>query len=117
MDLKEKTQDVSDRVNTLTDSLEKSVSELNKLKESVQPNNSELYTNMSKYVRITEKLGSYEYILGGDGRSCPWSETRRGIIVTGSIKKGVYLSEHQNKIVKQYIEETSKFDHIEIVQS
>ena len=64
-----------------------------------------------EYELVNKEIGEYEFILGGDDRSSPWSETRRGLIVTVKPKK-VYLSEQDYRDLKKIIRDKYKADHI-----
>ena len=82
------------------------------LRNLKQPETSELFNGIDKYVELKTNLNAkYEFILGGDGRSRPWSEERVGKVITITIKEGVYLSYDQKDVVKSYAA-TLNPDHI-----
>lgn len=89
--------------------------ELDTLRSCKQPTNEELYKDIRKYVDIDIDKKKYEHILGGDGRSQPWSEMRTGIVATATKRKGVYLNDAQERIVIDFIKNTGKTDTIQII--
>lgn len=107
-----KTQDDLNTHKTIVSKLDK---KLTVLKESKQPDTKDLYGDISKYINLDIKVKDYQYILGGDGRSQPWDETRNGTVCSISINKHVYLSGDQQKIVKDYIQNVYNPDHIELI--
>ena len=86
--------------------------EYESIKDCVQPKTTELYNGIEKFFSVDKQKGNYEYILGGDGRSQPFSETRSGLIATIKIEKGIYLNTEQKKVIKEYVKETHKPDNI-----
>lgn len=64
------------------------------------------------YLKNTE----YEYILGGDGRSRPWSEVRQGLVFT--IDSTYYLEGEHFRIITDYLKVIgNQFDEIKFVNS
>lgn len=67
-------------------------------------------------LKITKSKKSYENILGGDGRSSPWSEQKIGRVVEiRLIKPNIYLSEETKAAYISYYKmaEEEKIDHIQ----
>jgi hypothetical protein len=87
-------------------------SELDVIKSCTQPTKEELFKEMftGKYFKISESMGKYEYILGGDGRSRPWSEMRNGLICKVTINNDVYIDYTQEKCITTVIKEMSEKD-------
>lgn len=95
---------------------EKAKKVLDRITYSKCPTNDEFYKNIETYVDITVSEKNYTYILGGDGRSSSWDEERRGIVAEAVVKEGIYLTPNQIGILKNFIENTKKVDHIEIFE-
>jgi hypothetical protein len=112
MDLEEKKQELQKDINNYSYWLKENKAHLHQLKNCRQPETSELYNNMDSLISVTKEKGNYEFILGGDGRSQPWSETREGIIATITLAKGIYLSGEQKRIVRTYVKEIHNPDNI-----
>lgn len=66
-------------------------------------------------VSFEVKEGLYEYILGGDGRSQPWSENRKGIIAYVKINSIYYLSNENRDTVIKYLKATRKYNDVNIL--
>jgi hypothetical protein len=62
--------------------------------------------------KIDKKHGKYQHILGGDGRSQPWDETREGIICTITSSE-YYLTSDQISEVKKIMLKEPDVDHVE----
>jgi hypothetical protein len=82
---------------------------LEKLKE---PSTVDLFNGIEKYFVIQLEEGEYNHILGGDGRSQPWSETRKGLTIIVQPAEGIYLNGYQKKTIKDYIKKTSESDSV-----
>ena len=112
MNLEERKEELKRDINKYSKWLEDCKNEYESLKDCVQPKTTELYNGIEKFFSVEKQNGKYEYILGGDGRSQPWSETRSGLIATIKIKKGIYLNTEQKKVIKEYVNETHNPDNI-----
>lgn len=112
MNLEERKNELQRDINKYSKWLENCKKEYENIKSSRQPKTTELYNGIEQFFSVEKQNGSYEYILGGDGRSQPWSETRKGIIATIKIKDGIYLNSEQKKLVKDYVKETHNPDNI-----
>lgn len=78
--------------------------------------NKDLYARMGDILVINVGKGKYEHILGGDGRSSPWSENREGLVAKVQIKDpSIYLSEDQVSIIRKYVMDVYGPDYIEFV--
>jgi len=87
--------------------------EIERLSKQSQPTISELYANIDKFIEfVILENSSYEHILGGDGRSRPWSEQRKGKVAEIIIKDLVFLSDEQIEVVKEYVNRIYKPDYI-----
>lgn len=65
--------------------------------------NIDVYNNVEDVVSFVYlKDGEYKHILGGDGRSQPWDETKKGVVVRICQDKGYHLTSEQIDIVKSY---------------
>ena len=69
-----------------------------------------LYEGMLEVISFTISKGKYKYILGGDGRSQPWDETREGDIYSVTISDGLLISNDQKKIIVQYFVNTNNIN-------
>lgn len=67
----------------------------------------------SDYMTKNEVSGNYEFILGGDGRSRPWSEQRFGKILELKLSD-VYVSDEDLRKFHEYLKTTTKFNSIKI---
>lgn len=76
--------------------------ELEVIKSQTKYLDHELYTNLNKLISIEVKYEKYEHVLGGDGRSTPWSETREGNVLYVYVSSNIYLTPKQIDIVKDY---------------
>ncbi len=98
------------------DSFQKKINELSNL---IQPTLDEFYEYMTVEKFYTTDLvkKKYEYILGGDGRSCAWSEIREGLVLVVKNKDGYYLSEELITILTTYVKEKFKgmYDSLEMI--
>jgi hypothetical protein len=92
------------RLEDYNHSIIKTESRLIKLKKSNQPKTEELYNGIEAFFTIKNVKKKYENILGGDGRSSAWSENKEGKVLEVTILEGVYLSEPQIKVLREYIE-------------
>lgn len=113
-ELKEKILRLKDEVNQIETNLNFYKGKLFSLQGLSQPTTYEFHNGMNKYFTVEVKEMDYEHILGGDGRSSPYSETRKGMVALISIKDGIYLSENQYNIVKEYVNESLEPDHIKL---
>jgi len=65
--------------------------------------NKDLILRLTDFVNITTKTDEFEFILGGDGRSRPWSEQRVGSITTIEVLPGVKLEGKQIELIQKSI--------------
>lgn len=73
----------------------------------------ELKTTNTKGFKVNVYNGNYEHILGGDGRSRPWSEERKGVIC--DVQSNYYLTEIQEKLISEYIKHLGKIDRLKFI--
>lgn len=66
-------------------------------------------------VSLEAKEGNYEYILGGDGRSQPWSEIRKGNICYLKLKPNYYVSNDNRDIIIKYLKSTRHYNDVNIL--
>lgn len=112
MSLKEEIRISKQRVSNLSSAILDETKKLARLKKSKEVSNNDLYNGIEKFIDVKVKTENYQYILGGDGRSQPWDETRNGKVASISIKDGFYISEDQKEIVEDYVRKVYKPDHI-----
>lgn len=73
---------------------------------------SELKSDKVKGFSINVYNGSYQYILGGDGRSSAWDETRKGVIC--DVETSYYLTDVQRNLIGEYLKSLGKIDKLNI---
>lgn len=92
------------------------------LKKGKKINKYELYviltsinSETTKGKGITYGVGkdSYNFILGGDGRSQPWDERREGIVCT--VKIDCIMDYDLTPILVRYMKEVIECDHVIII--
>jgi len=66
-------------------------------------------------VSLEAKEGNYEYILGGDGRSQPWSEIRKGNICYLKLKTNYYVSNENRDTIIKYLKSTRHYNDVNIL--
>lgn len=88
--------------------------ELIRLEDSEEITNGFLYHNIKDLLTISEKKEKYTYILGGDGRSSAWDETREGNVCYVTIKENYYITSQQEEIIRDYVKRCYNADHIKI---
>lgn len=88
-------------------------SELNKIEDLTQPKDFELYDGIEKFFTYEVINKDYEFVLGGDGRSKPWSEQRTGDVFVITLNEGVWLSNVQTQMLKDYVKEKYSPDNLE----
>jgi hypothetical protein len=88
-------------------------SELNEIKSLTQPQDWELYDGIEKFFTYVKESKSFEFVLGGDGRSKPWSEQRTGNVFIITLNEGVWLSDVQKQMLKDYVKEKYSPDDIQ----
>jgi hypothetical protein len=115
MELNEKIAELEEEELTHRNALNTIQAELEYLKKSKQPTIKELFIDLDNIIKVTNTVKNYQYILGGDGRSAPWDETRNGKVATITISKEYYLSYQQRKIIKEYVETLHNPDHVEFI--
>ncbi len=87
---------------------------LNDLKGLYQPSMTELYGGISQMFTVEVENTTYEHILGGDGRSAPWNETRGGKVAKIKIGEGIWLNREQMDVIEGYVKKIYSPDHIVI---
>jgi hypothetical protein len=112
MELQEKIIELNIEINKYSKLIEEYQKQLNILKDCSQPSVIDLYNGIEKYYTCNVEYTSYKYILGGDGRSHPYSEIRRGLVATIKINEGIYFNLKQLNIIKEYIREKHNPEHI-----
>ena len=110
MNLEKRKNQLAESIVFHTKQLENCKQELESLKDCRQPVMDELYNNMKSLFTVETNQGKYEHILGGDGRSAPWSEQRTGLIAVITITKDIYLDDRQKDIVKRFVNDVHKAD-------
>lgn len=89
---------------------------IEKYNNCIEISDKELQSNINKYVTYKLEEGRYEYILGGDGRSQPWSEYRNGLLCNVTINENIYLSDKQEEIIRRHFHNNLKFDKLNIIK-
>lgn len=113
-------------INRLTELAISKAKEVNKLSERIDLLTNQKDFHHSDFVKPNTKdekfftyqieKGSYENILGGDGRSRPWSEQKEGTICKVSLSPEYYFDQVHRQIIKTYIGISEEFDHIQILE-
>lgn len=115
MELKERMDDLKTSLDRASQNVRIFTEEYNRLTDSSQPTTQELYKNIHLYITVTVFTNkTYTHILGGDGRSAPWDEERKGKVVAVKVNDGIYLSSEQVKVVKAYVNTIHEPDHLTI---
>lgn len=114
MDLVTKIEELEEAIEFFNKRILETETEYNYLKGTVQPTFKQLYNGIENYFSVSIHQGVYTDILGGDGRSSPWSDNKNGIIAKIKINNGVYLSDEQIKIVKDYVKRVHVCDHVDL---
>jgi len=68
-----------------------------------------------KLVSLETVNGNYEYILGGDGRSQPWSQIRSGYICNVTLMPNIYLSNNHRDFIIRYLKNELKVNDVNIL--
>jgi hypothetical protein len=88
------------------------------LSKLTQPTTDDFYANLptKKYYTVEFEEKTYEYILGGDGRSSAWSEWRDGIVLTVKVRSEFYISNELITALTNYVKEkfNGQYDHLEM---
>lgn len=101
------------RIKELKESLEKEEKLLHSYIGTKQPTFKELYSDFEKYCTFQEvENQEYTNILGGDGRSAPRDETKKGKVLNVIRKKGVFLSKDQIEVIGEYCKRVYVYNHI-----
>lgn len=106
--LEERKLEIQESINILKSKLLKLEQELQQLQDMVEVTTKDLYSNIEQYFTAESFYKSYERILGGDGRSSPWSETVKGNVVIVKLNSKYYITEQQKQIIKEYINNVYK---------
>lgn len=119
MTKQERIKDLEENIRVYTKRLEDDRDELERIKDAKELTVSALIKDWElqrEYMTVTKGQGRYEHILGGDGRSMPWSEPRNGTILSIRIKKTVYVSDEDLHKFRQYVKSTceEKIDKFDI---
>jgi hypothetical protein len=112
--LEERIKEYERDVKRSKSNLEEAEKALKDLKTRRSISTKELYNGINSYITIKIDDREYEDILGGDGRSRPWSETKKGKVADVYIKKGIYLDDIQRKIVIEYVSSLVEVDTVEV---
>lgn len=120
---KNELRELENRRDRLLNELENLSTNIEKLKnrQSNIPNFSILLNEVGR-IKNTEDLDSfsfslrfkekeYEYVLGGDGRSAPWSEKRFGKMCT--ITKHIPMDDFQKELIIRAVSSLGEVEHIE----
>ena len=114
-------KELNDRIEQLNRYIKQNETALNMYKKELEAINNtkqvstyDIYNNMDNLISLKSSKGSYEYILGGDGRSKPWSENREGIILNVELNKDYYFLDKHIEAVEEYVKSTCKFDKLVI---
>jgi hypothetical protein len=103
MSLEEQVKRIESQVVFYKEWLEIYKEQLSKLKSLVEVTANDLYNGIDRFIDVSIKEEKYEHILGGDGRSQPWSETRVGQVADVKIKAGYYVDEDDFDIITDYV--------------
>lgn len=115
MNLEDKKSQLRNDIRRYSRYLDQFKKKLDFIENCIQPKTIELYKGIDNFFKVKISEGQYEYILGGDGRSQPWSEYRTGRIAEIKLNKGIYLNDKQLEVVKEYVRECHNPDHLKIV--
>jgi hypothetical protein len=89
------------------------------LKTLSQPTTDDFFANLpnQKYYTASIEEKTYEYVLGGDGRSSAWSERRLGNVLIVKIKEEYYLPNDLLVSLNFYLKDKYKgqYQHLEVV--
>lgn len=113
MNIKEKIAHHKEKIEKHTEHLKEHKEDLKSIESLRQPSIYE--ERINDMITIKESVGDYEYILGGDGRSAPWSEIRTGSIATVNTNEGLYFSAEQINIIKKHVSQKTNCDHVEVI--
>ncbi len=111
-ELEKRKEELNKEINRYKNLIENSECVLNSINHLTQPKDWELYDGIENFFTHTVKNESYLFVLGGDGRSKPWDEQRTGNVLTISLNEGVWLSQVQTQMLKDYVKEKYSPDHI-----
>lgn len=94
-------------------------SEIDKIKDLTEISLWDLHNSIESLYRIEINNTQYENILGGDGRSQPYSETKGGIVIDIIIEEGFYLPSRFEQNLIDYVvlinrEENVQFDKVRL---
>ncbi len=103
MSLERKVKVIEDLKSRYEESIKLYNRQLSKLKSLVEVTANDLYNGIDRFIDVSIKEEKYEHILGGDGRSQPWSETRVGQVADVKIKAGYYVDEDDFDIITDYV--------------
>jgi len=81
------------------------------MKQDVIPLNV-LINDLNKYLDIKKVAETYEHILGGDGRSAPWSEMRQRFVVHVTTKVDIYVTQEQQELLTIKIKSIMQVDKV-----
>lgn len=111
--IKEKRVNLQNDIHSLKCQLTIKEGDLELLTGKTQPETSALYNGIEEFftVEINHNM-EYEHILGGDGRSAPWSEQRTGKVAKIRINNDIWLNADQTKIILKYIEDLHQPDYV-----
>lgn len=111
MNKQERIKDLEENIRVYEKRLEDDRDELKRVKDAKEMTVATLIKDWElkrEYMTVSKTQGKYEHILGGDGRSRPWSEPRNGTILSIRIKKTVYVSKEDLQKFREYIKATNE---------
>jgi DNA integrity scanning protein DisA with diadenylate cyclase activity len=103
MNLEQQVKHLEDSIERYQESIDLSKYQLSRLKSLVEVTANDLYNGIDRFIDVVMKKESYVHILGGDGRSQPWSETRVSLVADIKVKSGYYVDEDDFDIITDYV--------------
>ena len=116
MTLQEKKENLNKDIEKIAYTLKSKKDLLDRLNNSYEPSKQDVLSSLKDYVDIELKTDKYEYILGGDGWSAPWSEIRKGLVATVNVKPNIYLQQSTLNVIETYVKEIHSPDHIHFIE-
>lgn len=116
MNLEQKIRNTSESLDYHKKQVETLKEQLLKYSKMTDVTTPDLYKKLGELTKLESNVvftinllnTTYENILGGDGRSQPWSETKNGVVC--QIECIHYLSSEQKIIVANYFKRLGKID-------
>lgn len=107
-----KIQDLKFCISRLETDLKERKEELKYLEQCKQIKPFELIERINDFISVETKEGSYEHILGGDGRSRPYSEQREGLISIVTFKEKIYLTDQIKGLIIHFVKDKFESDSV-----